>query len=240
MERSPESGKRWVLAPRPMRVAAILLGLWGTQTLVSGYFYGITLLPAPLDGPVVSLVVGLAAIAAAIGILRAEAWARALGLMVMAVWALELLVAIARSVTPPLDLASNWPAVASWAIGLTLFGFVVRELLSRWPSARPRNPGENRRTLAMLAVVLVPLFVRRWDRSATVGTSISRGRASPSRCRPTGRSRSSHRSAIQPGPSRARPGKRYEASPHRAGRPVPSPWPSRRVRHRATATMSGP
>jgi hypothetical protein len=108
---------------------------------------------------VVSLVVGIAAIAAAIGILRAEAWARALGLVVMAVWALELLVAIARSVMPPLDLASNWPAAASWAIGLVLFGFVGRELVSRWPSARPRDPADNRRTLVLLAVVLVPLVV---------------------------------------------------------------------------------
>ena len=159
MEHSLESGKHWVLVPRPMRVAAILLGLWGTQTLVYGYFYGITLLPSPLDRPVVSLVVGMAAIAAAIGILRAEAWARALGLVVMAVWATELLVAIARSVTPPLDLASSWPAVASWALGLILFAFVGRELVSRWPEARSYGGASSRRTLVLLAVVLVPLVV---------------------------------------------------------------------------------
>ena len=158
MEHSPDPGKRWVLVPGPMRVAAILLGLWGAQTLMYGYLYGITLLPWPLDRPMVSLVVGIAAITAAIGILRAEAWARAVGLVVMAVWALELLVAIARSLMPPLDLASNWPAVASWAIGLLLFVFVGRELASRWPAARPRDPADSRRTLAMLAVVLVPLM----------------------------------------------------------------------------------
>ena len=157
MERSLESGKRWVLVPRPMRVAAVLLGLWGTQTLVYGYFYGITLLPAPLDRPVASLVVGIAAIAAAIGILRAEAWARTVGLIVMAVWALELLVAIARSVMLPLDLASNMPAVASWALGLILFGFVGRELVSRWPEARPQDRPGSRRTLVLLSITLVPL-----------------------------------------------------------------------------------
>ena len=159
MERSQESGRGWVLVPRPMRVAAILLGLWGTQTLMYGYWYGITLLPPPLDAPAFSLVVGIAAIAAAIGILRAEAWARAVGLVVMVVWALELLVAIARSVAPPLDLASNVPAVASWAIGLILFGFVGRELVSRWPPAPPRDPSGSRRTLVLLAIVLVPLVV---------------------------------------------------------------------------------
>jgi len=159
MEQSLESGRHWVLVPRPMRVAAILLGLWGMQTLVYGYSYGITLLPAPLDRPVVSLVVGIAAIAAAIGILRAEAWARALGLIVMAVWALELLVAIARAVMPPFDLASNWPAVVSWALGLILFGFVGRELVSRWPEARPQDRPGSRPTLVLLAVVLVPLVV---------------------------------------------------------------------------------
>ncbi len=158
MERSLESRRRWVLVPRPMRVAAILLGLWGTQTLMYGYWSGITLLPPPLDARVVSLAAGIAAIAAAVGILRAEALARAVGLVVMAVWALELLVAIARSVTAPTDpLVANVPAVASWALGLILFGFVGFELVSRWPAAHPRDPSARGRTLVLLAIVLVPL-----------------------------------------------------------------------------------
>ena len=159
MERSLESGRRWILVPGQMRVAAILLGLWGTQTLVYGYFYAITLLPSPLDGPVVSLVVGIAAIAAALGILRAEPWARAVGLVVMAAWALELLVAIARSLVPPLDLASNMPVIASWAVGLVLFGFVARELLWHWPQARPQARPGARDTVVRLAIVLVPIVV---------------------------------------------------------------------------------
>ncbi len=159
MERSLEPGGGWVLVPRPMRVAAILLGLWGAQTLMYGYWYGFTLLPSPLDAPAVSLVAGIAAIVAGIGILRAEAWARVLGLVVMAVWALELLVAIAPSVEPAVDLASNVPAVVSWAIGLVLFGFVGRELVSRWPEARPQDRSGSRRTLVLLAIVLVPLVV---------------------------------------------------------------------------------
>jgi hypothetical protein len=142
-----------------MRVAAILLGLWGVQTLMYGYWYGFTVLPSPLDVPAVSLVAGIAAITSAVGILRTEAWARALGLVVMAVWALELLVAIAPSVEPAVDLASNVPAVVSWAIGLILFGFVGRELLARWPDARPRDRSGSRRTFVLLAIVLVPLVV---------------------------------------------------------------------------------
>jgi hypothetical protein len=140
-------------------VAAILLGLWGTQTLVYGYWAGITLLPSPLDAPAVSLIVGIAAIAATVGILRAEAWARGLGLVVMLMWSLELLVAIARSLTPPLDLESNVPAVAAWAIGLSLLGFAGRQLLMRWPAARPPDRSGSRRTLALLAIALVPLAV---------------------------------------------------------------------------------
>lgn len=157
MERSLGPGRGWVLVPRPMRVAAILLGLWGVQTLMYGYWYGYTLLPSPLDVPAVSLVAGIAAIASAIGILRAGVWARALGLVVMAVWLLELLAAIARSVAPPVDLASNVPAVAFLALGLTLFGFVGYELVARWPASRPRDPSASRRLLALLAIVLVSL-----------------------------------------------------------------------------------
>ncbi len=160
MEHSPDAGRGWVLVPRRMRVAAILLGLWGAQTLVYGYGYGITMLPSPLDAPAVSLVAGIAAIVAAVGILRAQAWARALGLVTMVVWALELLVVLTRTVLPPLEsLAASVPAIASWALGLILFGFVGHELVSSWPAARPRDPSDGRRMLVILAIVLVPLVV---------------------------------------------------------------------------------
>ena len=53
MERSLEPGGGWVLVPRPMRVAAILLGLWGAQTLMYGYWYGFTLLPSRFLGQLV-------------------------------------------------------------------------------------------------------------------------------------------------------------------------------------------
>lgn len=156
MEHLLEPGRRWARVPWPMRVAAILLGLWGSQTLLYGYGQGFTLLPSPLDGRVISLVVGVAAITSAIGILQAQAWARVLGLVVLTVWSLELLAAIARSIAPPVELMSSLPAVVSAAIGLVLFGFVGFELAARWPASRPRDPSGSRRTLALLALVLLP------------------------------------------------------------------------------------
>ncbi len=133
-----ESGETVVRSTNPLRVVALLMAYNAVSLLIA---------PTPLvplwqgQPPIDAIIVGVLGLIAMVGILRCDPrWGRKLGIGLVVVMTVLWAISVVRFLTT-MDAAWSgiWTVVGIWAVGLAITGFMLFELVWRWPTRGPQD-----------------------------------------------------------------------------------------------------